>query len=515
MTKLIIKSRTTELTPVQREINRKITDGIIDRFYDASIEGTLSINGTLVNKWIPRGIFDRPAATQTVLSRFPVYIKNNESSSINFLNQDRALNFPFQGGFDGRVFISSLDGFLNLPVEIPNLTTVAAAGLLRSWNLSPNFQSPLLGVILVKKVAWDLLSTQEKENLENLLREWHISKGGRDDDFSSLTTLRSRFQGGGGSSGGIPGRTSFYNWITDFNVRINTSNVTNMRLAFSHQGNIRYLPWMDTSRVTSFESGFNSLTRLEALPLFNTISVTSFSSAFRANSGIRTVPPFNTPRVNNFNFSFEFSSNLKSFPLFNTTAGTFFQRFAWQCALSQQSVDNILISIAAGFAANPTKVLQVGGGSNTLTGSQNAAPSSGLSELRTWSFLEDQTLTLTEGISWTNVQDNKLVFPTSHRLAMAREVFIQSASQASLVGRNLFVCWVSLTEIRLAETLEKALRNEFIEISNSVTGKLYEVYKFNLNVAPWTSLKQIFSNGLTGQQAKDYIATFGTVIQTN
>lgn len=44
------------------------------------------------------------------------------------------------------------------------------------------------------------------------------------------------------------------------------------------------------------------------------------------------------------------------------------------CRLNQTSVDEILISIAAGLANNPTKILAANGGSFTLTGGANAAP---------------------------------------------------------------------------------------------------------------------------------------------
>ena len=504
MTKLIVKSKSTELVPIEREILKKINDGIIERFYDSSIEGTIKKVGNLVNKWIPRSNKDKQVATQSLASRFPILKKDKQSTYIDFQRQDRALNFPFPAGFIGRVFISSLDGFLNLPVAIPNNSKVRAAGtsFFLRWNWDNNWQSPLLGLLFVKEEIWDSLTVLERDSLEKLLKDWHISKGGKNDDFSSLTSLRSRFLGG----------DSFYNWATEFNVPINTANVRDLTLAFHGSVNFRYIPWMNTSRVITFASTLNALTRLEALPLFDTVSTTSLSAAFRATA-IKTVPPFNTSRVQFFGYTFDQNTQLISFPLINTTAATNFINFCWSCSLSQQSVDNVLISIAAGFAANPTKKLQLSGEKRVLTDGANAQPSN---TIRNWLFLQDQTLTLTEGVSWTSVDDNKLVFSGSHRLAMAREVFVESATESSLVGRKLFVIWVSLTEIRLAETLEKALEREFIQIDNSATGgKLYEVYEFNLNVEPWLSLKQIYPNGLTGQEAKAYIATFGTTIETN
>ena len=504
MTKLIVKSKSTELLPFEREIIKKINDGTIERFYDSSIEGTVKRVGNLVNKWIPRSKKDKQVATQSLSFRFPVLKKDKQKTYIDFQQQDRALNFPFPEGFSGRLFISALDSFLNLPVAIPDNTTVRAAGtsyFLR-WSWAHDLQSPLLGLIFVKEEVWNSLTTVEKNNLEQLLKDWHISKGGKDDDFLSSTSLAFRFLGG----------DSFYNWATDFNVSINTANVRDLIFTFMGNYNITYMPWMNTSRVTNFYLAFNSLFRLEALPLFDTELAEFFVAPFTFTP-ILTAPPFNTPRVVRFEYAFHYCYLLRSFPLINTTAANNFLACWIGCSLSQQSVDNILISIAAGFAANPTKKLELRGGYSVLTGGANAQPGT---ETRSWTFLQDQTLTLTEGVTWTSVNDNKLVFSGSHRLAMGREVFIQSATQSSLVGKKLFVCWVSLTEIRLAETLEKALENEFILISNSPTGgKLYEVYEFNLNVEPWLSLKQRYPNGLTGQEAKAYIATFGTAIDTN
>ena len=51
-----------------------------------------------------------------------------------------------------------------------------------------------------------------------------------------------------------------------------------------------------------------------------------------------------------------------------------FQETWRNCKLNTESVDNILISIAAGLANNPTKILAANGGSFTLTGGTNSVP---------------------------------------------------------------------------------------------------------------------------------------------
>lgn len=507
MSKLALNSKNQSLTAVEKNIVDRTLDGTFDRFYDASISNTVVISGSRTNRWADRGL-SKQTATQDLPSRYPVYRKTNKTGVLDFLRQDKALNFSFPNGFNGRLFISSLDGLLNLPITIPVDTTIRCSGTSRfiRFNWSDNWQSPIIGMFFITNQKWDSLSANEKTQLEELIRDWHESKGGADDNFASLTTLSRRFLGG----------NSFYNQTIEFPV-IDTRNVRDMTLAFMGCHRIKSLPWMNTSRVTTFSSSFNDVRDLEAIPLLDTSSAFSFSAFIRSNK-LRAIPPFNTPRVTFFGYAFEETNTLTSFPLINTTVGNAFIRGWRNCSLTQQSVDNILISIAAGFAANPSKQFDATTvGSRTLTGANNAVPGN---VGRSWTSLSNQTETLTNDVSWSSISNNELVFTTSHKLAMGREVKItEFPENSSIVGQKLFVIWVSLTRIKLATTLENALAGISIPLSGT-TGKLYEVYEFNLNVAPWTALQAIngsftkadgtqvsydFTQEITGQQAKSYL----------
>ena len=104
----------------------------------------------------------------------------------------------------------------------------------------------------------------------------------------------------------------------------------------------------DTSNVTNFNEFMfgNSLT---SIPLFDTSAGTAFASFLRDNTGFATVPA----------------------GLFDDVKGNDFTNAFLNCALTQQSVDNVLVSIATAAAANNLN-------NGTLTGlnsGTNAAPS--------------------------------------------------------------------------------------------------------------------------------------------
>lgn len=511
MAKLILKSRTQQITDA-------VLQGKVDRFYDATLPATMRIRGDLVSQWADRGL-SGVNARQSLPARYPRYQKTSKGGFLNFLNQDRDLEFPFPDGFDGRLFISSLDGLLNLPITIPTNTTVRASGTGKylRWGWVLNLQSPIIGMFFITNQKWVLLDAEAKTGLEQLIRDWHISKGGTDDNFASLTSFQARFSGG----------NSFYNYVTEFPA-INTENARNMQETFIGSHNIKHIPWLNTTRVINFLGLCNDVRNLEAIPLLNTSQAIRMDQILRSTS-IRAVPPLSTTKNTTLDYSFDANPFLTSFPLIDTTNCRSFLRAWTSSSLSPQSVDNILISIAAGFAANPSKQYSINVGLSSLTGSQNAIPGT---TLRTWTDLADQTSTLTDGVSWTSVSSNELVFPSSHKLAMGREVKItESPGNTSLLGGKFFVIWVSLTRIKLATSLENALKGESIILTDSSTGgKLYEVYEFDLNIAPWTALRAInrsftkidgtqvtynFTEGITGQQAKSYLLDVHNVdIQT-
>ena len=158
--------------------------------------------------------------------------------------------------------------------------------------------------------------------------------------------------------------------------------------------------WFITERGAGSFSGVTSLTRychsqlLTGVDLFDTSSVTSFDTAFRSNL-LASVPLFDTSSGTNFD-TFLYDNQLTTVPLFDTSSGTVFNNFLSEnatlttipaglfddikgtsfinaffgCALTQASVDNVLVSIAVAAAAN-----NLNNGTLNLDSGTNATPS--------------------------------------------------------------------------------------------------------------------------------------------
>ena len=133
--------------------------------------------------------------------------------------------------------------------------------------------------------------------------------------------------------------------------------------------------------------------RLTSVDLFNTSLWTNFL-AFLSHNQLTSTPLFDTSRGTNFDY-FLLSNQLTSTPLFNTSKGTSFNNFMgnnpianvpaglfdnvkganftnvfFNCALTQASVDNVLVSVAVAAAAN-----NLNNGTLNLNSGTNAAPS--------------------------------------------------------------------------------------------------------------------------------------------
>jgi hypothetical protein len=103
-------------------------------------------------------------------------------------------------------------------------------------------------------------------------------------------------------------------------------------------------------------------------------NVQTARSAWFGTTGLTSFPFVNLSKATDISFSWSGCSNLTLFPAMDFRAATAFENTWRNCKLNQESVDNILISIAAGLANNPTKILAANGGSLTLSGGTNAAP---------------------------------------------------------------------------------------------------------------------------------------------
>ena len=205
----------------------------------------------------------------------------------------------------------------NAGVMSGNVTIPAGTYSVGRWDING-----IVGMLLINRN----LSQVEREQV----RQWFITERGAG-VFSSVTDF-SRF-----------GRERKLVSVDLFD----TSQGTNF-FEFLYANQLTSVPLFDTSSGTSF-FGFLYFNNLTSIPLFDTSAGTSFQNFCSENATLTTVPA----------------------GLFNDVKGTNFTNVFFNCALTQASVDNVLVSVAVAAAANNLN-------NGTLTGlnsGTNAAPS--------------------------------------------------------------------------------------------------------------------------------------------
>ena len=145
-------------------------------------------------------------------------------------------------------------------------------------------------------------------------------------------------------------------------------------------------PFDVTSGVVSFARAWRACSSLTSFPLINTSSVTDFSITWRACSSLTSFPLISMSSGTNFGRAWRECSNLTTFPanMFDTTgalvAGAFLN--SWQsCALTAQSIENILVSLDTNGASNIT--LGIDGGTNAAKTTWSAAANTAYDNLIT------------------------------------------------------------------------------------------------------------------------------------
>jgi len=188
--------------------------------------------------------------------------------------------------------------------------------------------------------------------------------------------------------------TSFSNaWrgctsLTSFPL-IDTSAGTNFFAAWLGCTSLTSFPLIDTSAGTNFNSAWRGCSSLTSFPLIDTSSGTVFNRAWYHCNSLTSFPLIDTSSGTVFNRAWYNCTSLTSFPLIDTSAGTSFHR-AWRgctsltsfpanifdnvkggdftkaftnTALTQTSIDNILVSLVASGISAGTRVFDQSGGS--------------------------------------------------------------------------------------------------------------------------------------------------------
>jgi len=159
------------------------------------------------------------------------------------------------------------------------------------------------------------------------------------------------------------GATASYGAVTDF-------------AAFWREwAEITRFPLIDTSAGTDFSLTWQGCTSLTRFPLIDTSAGTNFAGAWRDCSSLTSFPLLDTSSGTSFFRAWRNCTSLTSFPanIFNNVKGGNFTDAFTNTALTQTSIDNILVSLVASDVAAGTRVFNQSGGSAPSAGTGQPA----------------------------------------------------------------------------------------------------------------------------------------------
>lgn len=178
--------------------------------------------------------------------------------------------------------------------------------------------------------------------------------------------------------------------LQTFPLITNTSSVTTFSNAWANCESLASFPLIDTSGGTNFQYAWNSCRRLTSFPSINTGNGTNFQFAWQVCEKLTTFPSLDFGSGTTFKNAWQHCRALANFPadMFDSTgtlaSNAFFRSFD-QCALTAQSIENILTSLDTNGATGVQ--LHINSGSNA--------------SYSTWSQAAKDALTSLQGKSWS------------------------------------------------------------------------------------------------------------------
>jgi hypothetical protein len=302
---------------------------------DATDADTITLNGSNVSQWDDKSD-NQLAVTQSVADNQPAYTAG-EKVTFDRVNDTMTVTMP---ATTGTLVLATANGTAAYGVSIPTgAYSIGGHG----GGYMPD--GPIIGQIVTSTA----MSEADKSNAIAWLRE----------------------KGGGNNYGTV---TSFFRFwrewreLTSFPL-IDTSNGTNFQAAWYNCAGLTSFPLLDTSSGTNFQGAWTGCSSLTSFPLVDTSSVTNFQGAWNGCSSLTSFPLIDTSSGTNFQGAWYGCTSLASFPanFFDNCLATNFTNAFTNTNLSQQSIDNILVSIESNGTSNGT-FNQSGGLAPSTTG---------------------------------------------------------------------------------------------------------------------------------------------------
>jgi len=162
--------------------------------------------------------------------------------------------------------------------------------------------------------------------------------------------------------------------LTSFPL-VDTSAGTNFDNTWWNCNSLTSFPLVDTSAGIDFNNTWRDCISLTSFPLIDTSSGTVFNNTWRNCRSLTSFPLVDTSSGIDFNNTWRDCTSLTSFPASafdNVKGGNFISAFT-NTALTQTSIDNILVSLVASGIAAGTRVFNQSGGSAPSAGTGQPA----------------------------------------------------------------------------------------------------------------------------------------------
>jgi len=271
-------------------------------------------------------------ATQATAAARPIYQTAPDRATIDKVDDRLSVTVPV-GGFTGTMVLGTDQGTASYGVNIP-------AG---AYDIGGQY---FPGNAIVGKVIRDGALSE----VESAAIEAYFVANGATASYGAVTNFAEFWRD--------------WSEITSFPL-IDTSSGTDFNRAWLDCSSLTSFPLIDTSAGTNFKYAWYNCTSLTSFPLIDTSAGTNFFAAWRDCSSLTSFPLIDTSAGTNFFQAWLDCSSLTSFPanaFDNVKGGNFYEAFT-DTALTQTSIDNILVSLVASGISAGTRVFDQSGGS--------------------------------------------------------------------------------------------------------------------------------------------------------
>jgi len=298
-------------------------------------------------------------ATQATAAARPIYQTAPDRVTIDGADDKMTVTVPV-GGFTGTMVLATDQGTASYGVNIP-------AG---AYDIGGRGGQYFPGNAIVGQLIRDgALSAQEAAAIEA-----YFVGNGATAGYGSVTNFSSFWRNWSeitsfpliDTSAGTNFSRAWYNCnsLTSFPL-IDTSAGTDFYRAWYNCNSLTSFPPIDTSAGTNFFQAWQNCTGLTSFPLIDTSSGTNFFQVWQNCTSLTSFPLIDMSAGNRFDAAWHSCTSLTSFPanIFDNVKGGNFTDAFNNTALTQTSIDNILVSLAASGIATGTRVFDQSGGS--------------------------------------------------------------------------------------------------------------------------------------------------------